>query len=96
MGSFFEPLVSYRFILGIVFTAMFAYSVFEAWQSYANIHKFLEQNYGKYRLHIVFTTYLRYILVGAPLWKFWPYLFLIVILCGASLVASIEAWRLSH
>lgn len=96
MDGFFEPLVSYRFILGLVFTGMFAYSLFEAWSTYRNVYKFLEQNYGQYRLHRLFAKTVRYVLVGAPVWRFWPYHLAIVLLCGATLVASIEAWRLSH
>lgn len=96
MGNFFEPLVSYRFILSLIFTAMFGYGLFEAWMTYRNIYTFLEQNYGRYRLHRVFAKTVRYLAVGAPLWRFWPHLLAITVLCAASLIASIEAWRLSH
>lgn len=96
MGRFFEPLVSYRFILGLVFTALLAYGLLEAWMTYSNIYKYLEQNYGRYRLHRVFAKYVRYVVVGAPIFRFWPHLLAILLLSTAWVVATIEAYRLSH
>lgn len=93
---FFEPMVSYRFILSVVFTAMFVYGMVEAWMSFRSIYLYLEQNFGRYRLHRVFLKYIRWLLVGAPLWKFrWIWL-QILLLSSAWAVLTIEAWRVSH